>query len=425
MHYRKEVFESRHNNWSGKALLVSGNKSHYVIAFTTLFFTSFLILIISCSYTRRINVTGEIVSTPRAVTVFSTQQGFIVDKKVEQGERVIRGQPLYLIDVSHRTTSGVVGKLHHESIYRRLQTLKRIEADITKNRDLTLAMLSEEKTRYEAAQNRSSAVLNKAREGLLMMKENMDNYKQYQRRGLINRDQLLNQSAMYYQQQNEMLGIESQNEQNALQIMSLRTSLQTQATSFDNELNQISIQKNALESELTDADAGSEQIIVSPIDGTVDTISITQGQAVSSGDSLLQIIPGKAHYRTLVLWVPDSAMPYLSVGQDVNISYDAFPAQKFGQFPGKITSLAHSPSSIQEMSSYPGAPQHSSDDQHTWYKVVVTPFSEHFNYKNKKIRAENGMKASVTLFLEERKLYQWIISPFYDVRYSVKGAIHE
>lgn len=77
------------------------------------------------------------------------------------------------------------------------------------------------------------------------------------------------------------------------------------------------------------------------------------------------------------------------------------------------------------MSSYPGAPQHSSDDQHTWYKVVVTPFSEHFNYKNKKIRAENGMKASVTLFLEERKLYQWIISPFYDVRYSVKGAIHE
>lgn len=424
MLYRKEVTEARKNYWSGKAVLVSGHRGRYVIVFTVLFFTAFFILITSCSYTRRINVSGEIVSTPRAVTVFSPQQGFIISRAVKQGEHVKRGQPLYRIDVSRTTTSGIVSQRHHESIEKRITTLNQIAADIARNRALTLAMLAEEKNRYESALQRSSEIVAHAREGLKLMKENMDNYRQYQHQGLINRDQLINQTALYYQQQNDMLGIESQNEQNALQVMNLRSALQTQAADFDNQLNQIAIQKSALESDLTDADAGGDQIITSPVDGTVDTLSVTPGQMVASGDSLLQIIPGDAHYRTLVLWVPDSAIPYLSAGEPVNIRYDAFPSEKFGQFPGRISSVAHSPASWQEMSTYPGAPPHSLSGPQTWYKILVNPSSDHFTYKNKTIRAENGMKASVTLFLEERKLYQWILSPLYDIRDSATGAIN-
>jgi membrane fusion protein len=32
----------------------------------------------------------------------------------------------------------------------------------------------------------------------------------------------------------------------------------------------------------------------------------------------------------LVLWVPNEAVPYISVGDRVNIRYEAFPAEKFG-----------------------------------------------------------------------------------------------
>jgi len=46
------------------------------------------------------------------------------------------------------------------------------------------------------------------------MKENMGNYRHYQTKGLINKDQLTNQVALYYQQQNNLLGLSGQNEQN-------------------------------------------------------------------------------------------------------------------------------------------------------------------------------------------------------------------
>lgn len=425
MLFRKEALETRSRNWSGKAVLLSDLPGRYVIAFTAAFFLLFFILITEFSYTRRVNVYGEITSVPRAVTVFSAQPGFIESCVVKPGQKIKKGQPLCSVNVSRTTASGAVNIRHRESIEKRIDTLTHIDMEIRHNRSITLAMLTEEKERYELALQHSAQAVIHAREGLGLMKENMDNYRQYQKQGLINRDQLISQTALYYQQQNDILGLDTQNEQNALQVLTLRSAMQTQASDFDNQLYQISIQKSALEGELADADAGGDQVIISPVDGTVDTLSVTPGQSVGSGDSLIQIIPATAHYRQLVLWVPDSAVLYLIAGQQVNIRYDAFPSEKFGQFPGKIFSVAHTPASWQEMATYSGSPARSVNAPETWYKVIVTPNSDQFHYKDSIIRAENGMRASVTLFLDERKLYQWIFSPLYDVRDSALGLIHE
>lgn len=425
MLFRKEALEARNRSWSGKAVLLSGLPGRYIISFTFVFFIIFVTIIVECSYTRRVNVNGEITSVPRAITVFSSQQGFVITCLVTQGQKIKKGQPIYFIDVSRTTTYGVVNKRHRESILKRIDTLSHIDEEIRHNRSITLSMLKEEKERYEIALKHSSDAVARAREGLRLMKENMDNYRQYQKKGLINRDQLISQTALYYQQQNDILGLDTQNEQNALQVLTLQSTMQTQASDFDNQLHQISLQKSALEGELADADADGDQVINSPVDGTVDTLSVTPGQAVNTGDSLIQIIPDTAHYRQLVLWVPDSAVLYLSIGQRVNIRYDAFPSEKFGQFPGKIFSIAHTPASWQEMATYPNAPLHSGEGPQAWYKVIVTPDTERFLYKNKTIIAENGMKATVTLFLDERQLYQWILAPFYDVRDSAAGLVHE
>lgn len=425
MLFRKEAFEARSKKWSGKAVLLTELPGYYIVIFTVAFFLLFFILITEFSYTRRVNVYGEITSEPRAITLFSTQPGYIENCLVKPGQEINKSQPLCSINVSHTTSFGTVNIRHRESIEKRIDTLKHIEEEVSRNRSITLSMLKEEKERYELALQHSTDAVNHAREGLRLMKENMDNYRQYQKQGLINRDQLINQTALYYQQQNDILGLDTQNAQNALQVLTLRSAMQTQASDFDNQLHQISIQKSALEGELADADAGGDQVIISPVSGIVDTLSVSPGQSVSSGDSLIQIIPATAHYRQLILWVPDSAVLYLSAGQRVNIRYDAFPSEKFGQFPGKIFSVAHSPASWQEMATYSGSPSRSDNGAQTWYKVIVTPDSDSFHYKNSVIRAENGMRASVTLFLDERKLYQWIFSPIYDIRDSAMGLTHE
>ncbi|WP_034950739.1 HlyD family secretion protein [Erwinia oleae] len=420
--YRQEAVEARNKQWSGKALLLSGISSRMVMLFTVIFFFCFLSLIILGSYTRRINVSGEIISSPRAITVFSAQQGFVVSQLVRPGEKVKKGQAIYQIDVSRTTTSGVVSKNRRRNIENQIAVLNNIADKIRQNKKTILETLNRERASYEAALQHSSEILNTAQKGLSMMKQNMDNYRSYQRRGLINKDQLISQTALYYQQHNDLLGLRSQNEQNALQILVLQSNLQTQSVDFDNQLNQLEMQKNALTGELTDADASSDLIVTSPVDGWVDTLSVSPGQMVTTGDSLLQIIPGETRQYELVLWIPDSAVPYLSPGEAINIRYDAFPAEKFGQFPGKILSIARTPASQQEMATYPGAPFRAAEKPQTWYKLVVTPDATHFYYKGRWMGSENGMKATSTLFLEERKLYQWILSPLYDIRNSIRGV---
>jgi len=425
MMYRKEAIASRNQHWSGKAILLAEVRPYRVVLFTVIFFGLFFAFIIFGSYTRRINVSGEIISSPRAITVFSGQQGFVVSQKVHPGQAVKRGQPIYQIDVSRTTTSGVVSNKRRINIQKQIAAIDQMANKIRQNKQTTLDTINREKASYEAALQHSSDVLDTAQQGLRMMKKNMENYRSYQRKGLINNDQLVNQSTIYYQQQNDLLGLRSQNEQNALQILALQSRLQTQAVDFDNQLSQLDMQKSGLADELTDADANSDLIITSPVDGWIDTLSVSPGQMVSNGDSLLQIIPGESHHFELILWVPDSSVPYLSVNQSINIRYDAFPAEKFGQFPGKIVAIARTPASPQEMATYPGAPLKSADKPHTWYKVVVAPGNQHFHYKGRQIQPENGMKATSTLFLEERKLYQWILSPLYDIRNSAGGLVDE
>ncbi|WP_170839023.1 HlyD family efflux transporter periplasmic adaptor subunit, partial [Escherichia coli] len=110
-------------------------------------------------------------------------------------------------------------------------------------------------------------------------------------KGLINKDQLTNQIALYYQQQNNILSLSTQNEQNLLQVTSLESQMQTLAAEFDNRIYQVELQRYELQKELVDTDAGRDIIIRALSDGKIDSLSVTPGQMVSVGDSLLQIIP--------------------------------------------------------------------------------------------------------------------------------------
>ena len=123
------------------------------------------------------------------------------------------------------------------------------------------------------------------------MKENMENYRHYQTKGLINKDQLTNQVALYYQQQNNLLGLSGQNEQNALQITALESQIHTQAANFDNQIYQMELQRYELQKERLNIDAGGAIVVRALADGRIDSLSVTVGQMVNVGDSLLQVIP--------------------------------------------------------------------------------------------------------------------------------------
>ncbi|BEN35051.1 colicin V secretion protein CvaA [Serratia marcescens] len=423
--FRQEAIDNQKMKWRGRALLLPGIPFWLTAGICLFFFIAFLTFAIAGTYTRRVNVTGEISTYPRAANVYSAVQGVVVKQFVTEGQVITAGAPIYQIDVSKSTHSGVVSDNQRRDINSQQARIAQIISRLESSKQATLTMLEKQKAQYTAAFSRSTVILERAQEGIRIAKENMENYRHYQTKGLINKDQLTNQVALYYQQHNNLLSLSGQNEQNALQITALESRIQTQAAEFDNQIYQMELQRYELQKELLNIDAGGAIVIRALADGRVDSLSVTVDQMVNIGDSLLQLLPQDIEHYALVFWVPNDAIPYITAGDKVNVRYDAFPAEKFGQFAGTVSVISKVPASPQEMLTYQGAPKAVLTAAVPYYKVIVMPEKQAIAYDGKRLSLENGMTAQSTLFLEKRTIYQWMLSPFYDMKHSATGPVDE
>lgn len=426
MLFRKEVNEHQQNHWAGKALLLAGWPVWIVASLTALFLIALLTFLIFSNYTRRINVSGEVITQPHSINLFSPEQGVITRLLVDTGKTVKKGQPLYQIDVSRVTQAGNVSTTTLSAIKKQREQIDTIITQLQNNKRITLENLQQQLEQYETAHKVSQDMVASAQEGLNAMKKSMQNYGAYQRKGLINTDQLNNQRYLFYQQQTSFQSLNTQSIQESLQITNLRSELVTRAADFDNQISQYGVQRNDLERQLAQADAKGSLVITAPTDGKISSLSVTPGQMVNAGDSLAQLVPAKNSPFFLIAWLPNESVPYVKPGEHINIRYDAYPFEKYGQFPGRVESVSSAPVSEQELNSYSSAPRSANGTvSGPYYKVIVSLDKNQLNWHGEQLNLSSGMKAESTMFLEKRPLYQWMLSPYYSMKKSVVGPINE
>ena len=424
--FRQEAINYQKAKWMGKALLIKGCSAWLVFFLSIIFIIVLILAVIFGTYTRRINVPGEITTQPRAINLFSTQQGFIINSHVKVGDKVKKGDPIYELDVSQTTQLGNVTQKTIESINNQIKNISEIIETLKENKQITLNALKQQIDEYNKFHQDSLLLVKNAEKGMSEMYESMQNYADYQRRGLINNEQFNNQRYLYYQQQNSYQFLQNQIIQENLSIIQLNSELVTKIADFDNKISEYQFQLNALQRQLTEVNAKGTLIISAPSDGRIESLSVTDGQMVKTDDSLAQLIPANTDSYYLVLWAPNESVPYISVNDKINIRYEAYPYQKFGQFSGNIMSISKVPASSQEMSTYSSSPLSQNNiNYQAYYKVMVSLDKQQMAKFNNKIKLTNGMKADITLFLEKRPIYQWMLSPFYDIQKSITGPINE
>lgn len=424
--FRQEAINYQKAKWMGKALLIKGYSAWFVFLLSIVFIIVLVLAVIFGTYTRRINVPGEITSQPRAINLFSTQQGFIINSHVKVGDKVKKGDPIYELDVSQTTQLGNVTQRTIESINNQIKNISEIIETLKENKQITLNALKQQIDEYNKFHQDSLLLVKNAEKGMSEMYESMQNYADYQKKGLINNEQFNNQRYLYYQQQNSYQFLQNQIIQENLSIIQLNSELVTKIADFDNKISEYQFQLNALQRQLTEVNAKGTLIISAPSDGRIESLSVTDGQMVKTDDSLAQLIPANTDSYYLVLWAPNESVPYISVNDKINIRYEAYPYQKFGQFSGKIMSISKVPASSQEMSTYSSSPLSQNNvNYQAYYKVMVSLDKQQMAKFNNKIKLTNGMKADITLFLEKRPIYQWMLSPFYDIQKSITGPVNE
>lgn len=423
--YRTEAIEYKRHHWRGKALLLAGLPAWLIVLLSTLFLIALIVAVIFCKFTQRIDVKGEVITLPHSINVFSPQQGFIIKQYVKIGDLVKKNQPLYEIDVSRNTSSGNVSAAQVESINEKIYNSEEIIKKLVHNKKQTLNALNEQLKTSTDSLKVTIRMLQNTQAGLKKMHDNLASYDKYLSDGLITKDQYNYQHSLYFQQQSAYQSLVSQKMQLESQITQLNSDKVTKAADFDNQISSQYNQTNDYKNQLIESNANGNLIVKATADGRIESLSATQGQTVDNGSSLAQIKPiGNVEYY-LILWLPNNSIPYLKIGDSINIRYDAFPADKFGQFPGEIISISSMPASRQEMSEYINVNNGSTQQELALYKAIVKIKDKEFSYKGKTLSLSNGLKAQAVVFLEERPLYMWMFTPIYKISQSVSGPVND
>lgn len=420
--FRKEIIEGNSNRWYGKSIALTRIPTSIVFVFTITIISLLLWIIINGNYTRRIYVNGEVISDLQPVNIFSTQQGFIEKKFIKQGDYVFKGQRLFQINIGKEIYSGALSDNSIKSVEEQSEQIKGIILKLRENKELAILNLQKQLSEYKEAYNQALKNFEYIKTTVNDMKTNVVNYKEYLKKGLINKDQFSNQSYLYYQQQNIYQNISFQLVQQKLNMMNIESEISSSSIDFDNKIAEYSYQLGELSRKQLDLDATGNVYINAPSDGRIESAGVTTGQMIKVGDILSQILPSGSKVYAIKLLMPNNAAPYVHIGDKVNIRFEAYPFQKYGQFLGTVFSISNIPAiQINSNLYYNGNDRNGRYEN--YYELIV--LLDESLFKNKKLILANGMKAEITLYLDNRKIYQWILSPYYDIKKSLTGAPNE
>lgn len=423
--YRREAIEYKKNHWQGKALLLAGLPAWLIMLLSAIFLMMLIATVTFCSFTQRIDVRGEVITLPHSINIFSPQQGSVINQFVSIGDLVEKDAPLYEIDISRNTSSGNVSAAQVGVINEKILNSQGIIEKLTRNKSETVSAIEVQLKTATESLKETNRMLTNTQTGLKKMHDNLSSYDGYLKKGYITKDQYNYQHSLYFQQQSAYQSLVSQKMQLESQLTQLNSDKITKAADFDNQILTQNNQTNDYRNQLVESNANGNLIIKAMTAGRIESLSVIKGQMVDNGSSLAQIKPtGDIEYY-LILWLPNNAIPYVKPGDTINIRYDAFPSDKFGQFPGQVMSISSMPASRQEMSEYTNVNNGAVQQELALYKALVKIKNKEFEYNGKNLKLSDGLKAQAIVFLEKRPLYMWMFTPFYKMTQSVSGPLDD
>ncbi|WP_017903436.1 HlyD family secretion protein [Pseudomonas asplenii] len=173
-------------------------------------------------------------------------------------------------------------------------------------------------------------------------------------------------------------------------------------------LGQFARQRNEWLERLESLGKNQGYVLLSPVDGVVDTVAVFAGGRVEVGHPMLLLRAARAQDPQLriMLDVSPSAIGFATPGTEVILRFDAFPYERHGVVKG---SVVHSSASTYR-AAIPGVANDESGEVPT-YLVEVEP---DFSAAHVRIRPDwlkDGMTLRASLTLERLSLMEWLFLP--------------
>ncbi len=410
--FRQQALDSARHKLHGEILLARP-VSFSVLTFLFVGITVGIVVFFTLfGYARKAQVVGMIVPSTGISRVVSGQAGTIIERRVEEGQTVVTGDVLFVLS-SERTsatrgeTEGTISTML-ESRRENLETERGLASMQARQRTAATANRAKD-LGTETDRIAGQIILQERRVDLAQ--QALKRYKELADVNFISIAQLQDKTADLIDQQQRVYDLERAKAAVERDLATAQAELQDQQKQAKRD--ELALQRNiaSIEQDLAENEARRRIVVRAPQPGQVAAISAEPGQTVAANQLLASLVPQSATLEA-ELYVPSRSVGFLKLGLPVLIRYQAFPYQKFGQHSGRIREVSRTALRADEISSLV---QGGLTNVEPLYRVRVT--LEHPSVLAYGIEQSlrPGMALDASIFLEERKLYEWVLEPLFSI----------
>ncbi|KPA89510.1 multidrug resistance efflux pump [Pseudomonas asplenii] len=376
------------------------------------FFMAAITLLLLGNYARKEDVPGR-VQTRDVVRITSERPAHIREVLVQAGESVSKDQPLVRIRALEPENLDEDGTrpMSRQSAERLDNLLRDVARDETRARESHQA--GQRSLQLQIAQlhkdlQLTATIKRSIQRRVRIALDNQQRHERLSAEGAVSAA-ALNEAIVRHEAAIQDLANNDLARASARQrILELEQRAQEAEHELTRRLSELARQRHEFSERLEALGKSQEYVLLSPVDGVVDAVSVFPGARAQGGQPmmLLRIAGGAQEAPRVLLSVSPAAIGFATAGTEVIVRVDAFPYARYGVIRGHIV---HSSASTY-LEPAPGAGGEDRDPGPAYLAEVQLDFSD----PRTRIHREwlkDGMTLSGSLRLERLSLMQWLFLP--------------
>jgi membrane fusion protein len=405
--FRPQVSDKDRKRWLGEILLAQPTPVWFFTAFSLLVLLGLAGTLYFVEYTRKERVVGALMLDKGSSKVYAQTTGVIASKLFTDGDTVAAGQVLFTINAERSTKLGDT----QDEIARQLALRKAgLEAEKIKQRSISSeeeAALKRRALDLRAELDTIKTELATQLRRVALSKNAALRSRELLAQNFVSQADVDQKEQDVLEQESRLQGLERSSLSLVKELNSVMSDAQNAPLRANNRSSEFDRQLAILAQESYDGESRRELQVRAPLAGKVTSSVVELGQIVAPNAPLVSILPTNATLEAQ-LYLPSKAIGFIELGQTVQLRYEAYPYQKFGQYEGKVREISRTALSAEELKLHAGSKE-------ALYLVKVALKMQHVMVYGKPAALQDGMQLEADVLIDTRRLYEWVLEPLYSV----------
>ncbi len=409
--YRYEALSYQSDDLYSSVVL----QSPFLLTLSSLI-SCFLIVIIVLfifmgSYTKKSTLKGQLLPDKGVIRVYSPTKAKITKKIASNGNKVKKGDVLYTITTERNTTHENVDKAIINRLNTQIYSLTTECDNIKHQLDAYNLYVDKQDKKIQDAINHLDDRMNIQKHKMQILSKELLRYRKLLKTGVITPSLFGQQKTKLLDQKDVLDTLNLQKESLHQQHFSLLSDKLEKRNIYASQVSQLTQTIISLKNERSQYEYNKDIAITSPVDGIVVNALQESGQSIEPDKPLLSIIPSNSVLEAVV-YAPSTDIGFIRKGQKVLIRYKAFPYEKFGLYEGVVSHISHTAVNYDEISDayffneYKGKPL---------YLIKVKIMKQNVETYGYESPLLPRMQLEADVLTEKRKIYEWILEPFFSI----------